>query len=213
MSKRPYKRRHYLINKSMQLRYMGMVCLALIFVAGFSSFAMYFGIWGSVIDEFSDEAVRYQLLTAARMTDYEYARRPFSERRFSTLALFKETDLLSQRQREIFNDILGRTNKRLFWKLGLLVLFVTAWTLFITHRIAGPLYRFDQCFKKMAEGDLTVRGHLRRGDQAVEIMQSFNTMADGLENSIKRLKQLGPQVNQSTAKEQILNELNRFHTS
>ncbi len=212
MANRPYKRRQFLINKKMQVRYMVMVCVALIFVSGFSIFAMYFGIWGSVIDEFSDESVRYQLLTAARQTDYEYARRPFSERRFSTLALFKETDLLSTRQREIFKDIMTRTNRRLFWQLGLLAIFVTAWTMFITHRIAGPLYRIDQCMKKLTSGDLTVRGHLRKGDQAVEIMETFNGMAESLENSVKRLKQLGPQVN-PPVKDQVLTELNRFHTS
>ena len=212
MANRPYKRRQYLVNKKMQVRYMAMVCIALIFVSGFSIFAMYFGIWGSVIDEFSNESIRYQLLTAARMTDYEYARRPFSERRFSTLALFKETDVLSQRQREIFSDILGRTNKRLFWKLALLVVFITAWAMFITHRIAGPLYRIDQCMKKITSGDLTVRGHLRKGDQAVEIMKTFNDMAESLEGSVKRLKQAGPQLN-PPVKDQILNELNHFHTS
>ena len=71
----------------MQVRYMVMVCLALLFVSSFSILAMYFGIWGSVIDEFSDESIRYQLLTAARMTDYEYARRPFSETAFLGLAI------------------------------------------------------------------------------------------------------------------------------
>ena len=213
MNKRPYKRRQYLINKKMQIRYMAMVCLVLIAVSGISIMAVYMGIWGSVLDEFSDESVRYQLLTAARITDYEYARRPFSERRFSTLALFKETEALSQRQREIFEDILTRTNQRLAWKLVLLVIVITGGTLFVSHRIAGPLYRIDQCLKKITEGDLSVRGHLRKGDQAVEIMQSFNTMAEGLEDSVKRLKKLGPQIGQSSAKDQILEELNRFRTS
>lgn len=213
MNKRPYKRRQYLINKKMQIRYMAMVCLVLIAVSGISIMAVYMGIWGSVLDEFSDESVRYQLLTAARITDYEFARRPFSERRFTTLALFKETEALSQRQREIFEDILTRTNQRLAWKVILLVIVITVGTIFVTHRIAGPLYRIDQCLKKITEGDLSVRGHLRKGDQAVEIIQSFNTMAEGLEDSIKRLKELGPQIGQSSAKDQILNELNRFRTS
>lgn len=213
MNKRPYKRRQYLINKKMQIRYMAMVCLVLIAVSGISITAVYMGIWGSVLDEFSDESVRYQLLTAARITDYEFARRPFSERRFTTLALFKETEALSQRQREIFEDILTRTNQRLAWKVILLVIVITIGTIFVTHRIAGPLYRIDQCLKKITEGDLSVRGHLRKGDQAVEIIQSFNTMAEGLEDSIKRLKVLGPQIGQSSAKDQILTELNRFRTS
>ena len=213
MTKRPYRRRQYLINKNFQLRYMAMICVALIVVSVFSTALMYFGIWGSVLDEFSNESVRYQLLTAARMTDYEFARRPFSERRFSTLALFKETDLLSQRQREIFNDILTRTNKRLAVKVGLIVALIAAWSIFITHRIAGPLYRFDQCFKQITSGDLTVRGRLRKGDEAGELMMSFNTMAESLDDSIKNLKKISPNINPPTIKEQVETELNHFRNS
>lgn len=213
MPKRTYKRRQYLVKKSFQLRYIAMITFALVMVSIFSISVMYFGIWGAVLDEFSNESVRYQLLTAARMTDYEFARRPFSERRFSTLALFKETDLLSQRQREIFNDILNRTNKRLFLKLAGLVFFIGLWALFITHRIAGPLYRFEQCFKQVTSGDLTVRARLRKGDQARELMESFNTMAEGLDQTVKRLKELSQGINPPPLREQVRTELGHFHTS
>lgn len=214
MIQRAYKRRKIpLINKRLQLSYMAIICATLLIVSAASATSVYFGVWGSVLDEFSNEAIRYQLLTAARMTDYEFARRPFSERRFSTLALFKETDLLSQRQRELFNDILNRTNKRLIWKIALLLVFVGLWTIFITHRVVGPLYRFDQCFKQVSSGDLTVRAHLRKGDEARDLMLSFNTMVEGLDNSIKHLKTSSSKINPPPVREEVETELGRYQTS
>jgi len=212
MVKRSHIRKKFLIQKGFQLRYMAIVCSTLIVVAMVSIISIYMGIWGSVLDEFSNEAVRYQLLTAARMTDYEFARRPFSERRFSTLALFKETDLLSKRQREIFSDILNRTNKRLVWKVGALLIVIGIGTIFVTHRIAGPMYRFDQCFKQILSGNLTVRAHLRKTDEARELMISFNAMVDSLESSVKRIKTINPKVDPEAVRNELETELSRFRT-
>jgi len=50
-------------------------------------------------------------------------------------------------------------------------------TLFVSHRIAGPMFRFEQDLKKIAQGDLAVRIHLRQKDQFSEMAKAFNEMA------------------------------------
>ncbi len=57
---------------------------------------------------------------------------------------------------------------------------VIATTLFVSHKIAGPLFHFKKAMEKLGEGDFTVRVHLRQNDQLKEIADSFNAMAEKL---------------------------------
>ena len=49
-------------------------------------------------------------------------------------------------------------------------------TLFVSHKIAGPLYRFKQVFKELALGNLTTQVRLRKGDQLSEVAGDLNHM-------------------------------------
>ena len=75
-------------------------------------------------------------------------------------------------------------------------------------RLNGKLEQYKGLVKALPEPN---EGRIEEL-KAVEIMETFNGMAENLEDSVKRLKQLGPQIN-PPVKDQILNELNHFHTS
>jgi nitrogen fixation/metabolism regulation signal transduction histidine kinase len=47
-------------------------------------------------------------------------------------------------------------------------------TLYISHKIAGPLYRIQVCLDEMGDGDLTVRAKLRTHDQLIRLAEAFN---------------------------------------
>lgn len=49
-------------------------------------------------------------------------------------------------------------------------------TLFISHRIAGPLYRFKKVIQKLAEGDFSSDFNIRSRDQLREIADLLNAM-------------------------------------
>ncbi|MBI3601967.1 MAG: hypothetical protein HY209_03645 [Candidatus Omnitrophica bacterium] len=49
-------------------------------------------------------------------------------------------------------------------------------TLFVSHKIAGPLYRFKQTFKELSQGRFTNQVKLREGDQLQEVAGDFNQM-------------------------------------
>jgi methyl-accepting chemotaxis protein len=71
--------------------------------------------------------------------------------------------------------------------LTLLVLFM--WHLIIiTHRICGPLVNFTHIFNRLAEGDLTHKVHLRRGDYLMSEGERINHMIDGISGLINRLR-------------------------
>lgn len=211
-TKRPYKRRFYFINRALQTRYMIYTVGTLLVVTGAALINLYFGIWASIMQEFSSERVRDALLNTAHVHEYEVARRLETESRISALSLFKETDLLSARQREVLADILARTNQKLAVQILILFALLGVGTIFLSHKIAGPLYRFDQSFRAVAQGDLSLRVHLRKGDEARELTQSFNAMMESLEGSVRHLKDMARNLSSRECQASIQQELAHFQT-
>ena len=64
----------------------------------------------------------------------------------------------------------------LFIVMGFVSVGAIVVTLFVSHKIAGPLFRFKQTFKELAEGNFTNQVRLRKGDQLVEVAGDFNHM-------------------------------------
>ena len=78
-------------------------------------FGVYLGIWGGVLDAFSNEKLRNDMVFASRMTEYEEARASQFKitEESPTLMLLKQSGKLSTRQREVFKDVLDETNRKL----------------------------------------------------------------------------------------------------
>lgn len=62
-------------------------------------------------------------------------------------------------------------------------------SLFISHRMAGPIYRFEQSARALSEGDLTHRVVLRTGDELLELQEEFNHMAQSLQDRLRQERQ------------------------
>jgi methyl-accepting chemotaxis protein len=86
------------------------------------------------------------------------------------------------------------------WPAMLVVFILLALhSVLISHRIAGPLYRFRNIFKTVAEGDLSVRANLRKADYLGKESDSLNEMIAGL-----RTKFAGIQKHSAEVREAIL---------
>jgi methyl-accepting chemotaxis protein len=100
------------------------------------------------------------------------------ELNFGTLTPFEE--------RALANQFLALHS--LAWPpLILMFVLLVLSSIVISHRIAGPLYRFRQVFKAIAGGDLSVRVHLRRRDYLKREAASCNTMIASLKERLQRL--------------------------
>lgn len=75
-----------------------------------------------------------------------------------------------------------------FYKVLIYLLFVVVISAFLSHKMAGPVYRFEQTCKAIAKGDFSQRVHLRKGDQFVELQDDFNAMMDRVEAEINKKK-------------------------
>ena len=74
------------------------------------------------------------------------------------------------------------------YKLIIYLVLVVLISAVLSHRLAGPVYRFEQTCKAIAKGDFSRRVHLRKGDQLVELQEDFNKMMDRVEEEIKKNK-------------------------
>lgn len=58
----------------------------------------------------------------------------------------------------------------------------------LSHRIAGPLYRFEKILQQMGDGDLTPNVILRKKDQLEEFEKLINILVDTLDTRMGNIK-------------------------
>ncbi len=75
-----------------------------------------------------------------------------------------------------------------FYKIAIYLLFVVLISAILSHKMAGPVYRFEQTCKAIAKGDFSQRVRLRQGDQLTELQEEFNKMMDRVEAEINKNK-------------------------
>ncbi len=85
-------------------------------------------------------------------------------------------------------DEFGSIAAGFFYKIAIYLLFVVVISAFLSHKMAGPVYRFEQTCKAIAKGDFSQRVHLRKGDQFMELQDDFNAMMDRIEAEINQQK-------------------------
>ena len=85
-------------------------------------------------------------------------------------------------------DVLLFFNEQLWLPLGAVFLLLIVHSLFVSHRIAGPLYRFRMVFKALAEGDLAIRANIRKHDYLHLHARALNEMIEALETKIRGLE-------------------------
>jgi len=72
--------------------------------------------------------------------------------------------------------------------LGLISLATVLVTLLVSHKIAGPLFRFERELQDIAAGNLCTKMSLRKQDQMVEVAESLNRMVEGLHAKIVEIR-------------------------
>ena len=79
-------------------------------------------------------------------------------------------------------------------------------TLLASHKIAGPLYRLKVMFSGLAEGDLSAKMNLRKGDQLKTVADAYNEAINKLNDKVARLKN-------ASSMEDVRKQLDKFKTS
>jgi methyl-accepting chemotaxis protein len=82
-------------------------------------------------------------------------------------------------------NIFDKVNHDLMVWIPIFIALIAFASIFVSHRIAGPIYRFEESAKMIAEGDLSLKIHLRKGDELKDLANTFNTMTEKLEKIVK----------------------------
>lgn len=94
------------------------------------------------------------------------------------MALFSDLPLSERSQAA---DVFLMLDKSIWPGIGVVILLFGVLSIFITHKLAGPVFVFERMARNMAEGNLTVRAHLRKGDDLHDLAEHLNQMADNTE--------------------------------
>ena len=100
--------------------------------------------------------------------------------------------------------------------LVLIILLTIVTTLLISHKLAGPLFRFQKELNEIGNGDLSKVVKVRKKDQIKAMADSLNQMRENLQIKILDIKEEVEQIIESTSGQEIppdlvtrLNHLNQ----
>lgn len=79
-------------------------------------------------------------------------------------------------------------HKRFWPSVLIVVVLLGGHSIFLFHRLFGPLYRFKSVMREVAEGDLSFNFKLREKDYLKEEEKTLNNMITGLREKIEKLK-------------------------
>ena len=191
------KRRNYFIKRKFQLKYTLSIVAILAVVMITSGVGIYFGMWGSIIENFSQFKVSQNLETAKRIADYEDARYRKGDYRLSRI--FREAELLSVQQKDALKNALKAVNRSMFPKVMLLAVIIFIAGIIISHKIAGPMYRIEKSAEAISNGDLSVSFRIRKGDEMKEASSALEEMVDSLQADFAKIKKAGQTLDEKIA--------------
>lgn len=93
-------------------------------------------------------------------------------------------------------DRITQFNTVLLVKVGLYLALMLLISLYVSHRFAGPIYRFEKSCQSLSTGDLTHRVSLRTGDELMELQEEFNGMASALQALVQKDRNLAVRLSE-----------------
>ena len=84
------------------------------------------------------------------------------------------------------SDIFDTVNSLLMRWIVVFILGIAILSVFVSHKIAGPVFRLEETSKMIASGDLTQQITLRQGDELKDLQEAFNQMSDSLRKMVAK---------------------------
>lgn len=152
---KPYKRRmrNYLLDKSMQLRYVAFVTVLSAIICGALGYMIY----------------RQEHQASSQILE--------------TLDTLGDDEYWNEVQKELGDDLSSRDTELVLTMIGVgigLVLVLSFYLVAMTHKVAGPLYKVSGYFDKMAAGRLGEVYRLRKGDMLRDFYDKFKAMHESV---------------------------------
>jgi len=72
---------------------------------------------------------------------------------------------------------------KLIFRLSLILVAIAILSVFVSHRMAGPIFKFERTLKQLNRGERVEKIRLRRGDSFKELASEINVLIDKLSES------------------------------
>jgi len=72
-------------------------------------------------------------------------------------------------------------------------------SMFLTHRFAGPIYRFEKSIEDMTKGNFNFQIRLRKKDEGKELAQMINQLIDTLSSNIGEMRHVADEIDSRVA--------------
>ena len=128
---------------------------------------------------------KYILLTIFLLLTYTFA---FIIIIFSPYILTLSLDFYSLSEKAEAARTLLLLHSKVWPGIGGIILLFGALSIFITHKIAGPLYRLKKSLAMIVEGNLDVKVKLRKGDDLKDLAEHFNMLAEELSTFVNTVR-------------------------
>ena len=89
---------------------------------------------------------------------------------------------------EGIKEVYGILNSTLILRLLLMIPVIIVAAMYVSHRIAGPVYRLEKELIQIGEGDLSRRLVLRKNDDLKKMANEMNNVMDRLDNHFSLIK-------------------------
>jgi nitrogen fixation/metabolism regulation signal transduction histidine kinase len=178
-----YKRsfKNYLIDSRFQLKYTGMILSVAIAISAILGVFL----WetsGEVVQE-SQKVVEQskKVSDVVKMSikdDPVYGDNPELATMFNSAAAEQDNKIMAQQA-----ALVRQQHTMLYTLVGglaVMVFLIGVLGIFITHKVAGPIYKMKLLLKQVADGKLNIQMRLRKGDELQDFFDVFAHMVDRL---------------------------------
>ena len=160
--------KNYLLDAPFQLKYTGY----LVGVALVISIVLGVFLWRTSNKVVDESAKVSDVVKMSIKNDPIYGDNPELMKSFTDSSV-ESDNRVAQQQRAMLYSVVGG--------LSLLVVMIGLVGIFITHKIAGPVYKMKSLLKQVGQGKLNFpRGGLRKGDELQHFFDVFLKMTDDL---------------------------------
>ncbi len=216
------KLRNYLLDKRFQIKYANLFAG----IAFFVSAALAYPLWSasSEMIQQSQESVALGKVVLAEsrkvsevvkmniVESKEYQDDPFLRKTFEADAKEKE-ELLNQQQASLEEqaETLARQSRQfaILLAAAMVALVAALWFagIWITHKVAGPVYKMTRQIKEVEDGNLEVPSPLRKGDELMDFFEAFRHMVRAMRarqhGEIDQLEAAIQKLSESVSDEQL----------
>ncbi len=178
-----FKRKKFFINKRLQIRYMVSLLIPMLILIVFIGLVMYYSQYRFL--QATTKEMGNDLKNIIR-TNQMYVENE-SERNAKSVDEIKEKlNSYVVGEHSFSGSLLRTAYKILFLGLIIVVVELAFLTIFISHKVAGPIYRFSKFAEDIKSGNFSSKIYLRKGDELTDVAMDFNKASDYICENFRR---------------------------